>query len=168
MNAYDKSLSDALTREIEYHERLYSGFAQSHFAKPAVRAVRSHLVSRLVQIAELGPHSRVLSLGCGIGDTELLLAPKVAEITGLDLSPTAIRQARQDAGRMNIRNARFLEGTSRPIPLNRAPSIWSSPYSFSITCWTPSFRSSPGSCLRCSASAAYFILLIPAGTGCRG
>lgn len=117
MNAYDKSLSDALTREIEYHERLYSGFAQSHFAKPAVRAVRSHLVSRLVQIAELGPHSRVLSLGCGIGDTELLLAPKVAEITGLDLSPTAIRQARQDAGRMNIRNARFLEGTLETNPL---------------------------------------------------
>ena len=25
-----------LARELEYHERLYSGFAQSHFARPAL------------------------------------------------------------------------------------------------------------------------------------
>ena len=26
-------------RELEYHEQLYSGFAQAHFARPAVRAL---------------------------------------------------------------------------------------------------------------------------------
>ena len=56
-----------------------------------------------------GPTSRVLSLGCGIGDTEILLAPHVEEIIGLDLSPAAIRQARRDAGR--VPNARFIEET---------------------------------------------------------
>jgi SAM-dependent methyltransferase len=97
-------------RELEYHEKLYSGFAQSHFARPAVRALRRHMVQRILNVTGAGPESRVLSLGCGIGDTELLLAPHVAELTGVDLSPAAIRQARADAGALAIGNARFQEG----------------------------------------------------------
>jgi SAM-dependent methyltransferase len=98
-----------LQREIEYHEKLYSGFAQSHFAKPAVRALREHIVRRVLNLTGAGKNSRVLSLGCGIGDTELLLAPHVGDLTGVDLSPAAIKQARQDAG--SIKNIHFLEGT---------------------------------------------------------
>lgn len=97
-------------RELEYHEKLYSGFAQAHFARPAVRALRRHMVQRILNVTGAGPASRVLSLGCGIGDTELLLAPHVAELTGVDLSPAAIRQARADAGALAIRNTRFEEG----------------------------------------------------------
>ena len=80
-----------LERELEYHEKLYSGFAQTHFAKPAVRALRAHMVSRILDLTGAGKASRVLSLGCGIGDTELLLAPHVSEVVGLDLSPAAVR-----------------------------------------------------------------------------
>lgn len=109
--------SEVLRRELLYHERLYSGFAQAHFARPAVRALRRHMVERILQCTGAGPCSRVLSLGCGIGDTELLLAPRVGEIVGLDLSAAAIRQARQDAERLGLRNARFVEGT---FPLSGA------------------------------------------------
>jgi SAM-dependent methyltransferase len=97
-------------RELAYHEKLYSGFAQSHFARPAVRALRRHMVARILKLTGAGAGSRVLSLGCGIGDTELLLAPHVAEMVGMDLSPAAIRQARADAERLGVRNARFEEG----------------------------------------------------------
>jgi SAM-dependent methyltransferase len=100
---------DSLQREIEYHEKLYSGFAQSHFAKPAVRALREHMVRRILKLTGAGKTSRVLSLGCGIGDTELLLAPHVGELTGLDLSPSAIRQARLDSE--GVDNLHFIEGT---------------------------------------------------------
>src|SRR5438067_3137089 len=93
---------DVVERELRYHEKLYSGFAQAHFARPAVRALRAHMVTRILQATGAGPQSRVLSLGCGIGDTELLLAPKVSEVTGLDLSPAAIRQARADAERLGV------------------------------------------------------------------
>jgi SAM-dependent methyltransferase len=103
---------DAQQRELEYHEKLYSGFAQSHFARPAVRALRAHMVRRILAVTGAGPASRVLSLGCGIGDTELLLAPHVAEITGIDLSGAAIRQARADALALDISNARFEQGTA--------------------------------------------------------
>jgi SAM-dependent methyltransferase len=114
MNRMSHSPSDdlapVLARELEYHERLYSGFAQSHFARPAVRALRAHMVAHILRLTGARPDARVLSLGCGIGDTELLLAPRVKEIVGVDLSPSAIRQARVDAERLGIRNARFLDG----------------------------------------------------------
>ena len=93
-------MKDVLQRELEYHEKLYSGFAQAHFARPAVRALRQHMAERILRMTGAGARSRVLSLGCGIGDTELLLAPCVAEVVGVDLSPAAVRQARADAGRL--------------------------------------------------------------------
>jgi SAM-dependent methyltransferase len=105
-------VSTALDRELAYHEKLYSGFAQQHFAKPAVRAMRTHLVGRILALTGADRNSRVLSLGCGIGDTELLLAPHVGEVVGIDLSPAAIRQARADAERFGIGNARFEQGTA--------------------------------------------------------
>ena len=101
----------ALERELAYHEELYSGFAQRHFARPAVRALRAHMVRRILALTGAGPRSRVLSLGCGIGDTELLLAPHVGEVTGIDLSPAAIRQARADAKALGVTNAHFSVGT---------------------------------------------------------
>jgi SAM-dependent methyltransferase len=106
--------NDVLQRELAYHERLYSGFAQAHFARPAVRALRRHMAARILLLTGAGAQSRVLSLGCGIGDTELLLAPHVQEVVGVDLSPAAVRQAREDAARLGIANARFEEGSSAP------------------------------------------------------
>ncbi|HWB84725.1 MAG TPA: class I SAM-dependent methyltransferase [Bryobacteraceae bacterium] len=103
--------TDVLERELAYHEKLYSGFAQQHFARPAVRALREHMVRRILRLTSAGAHSRVLSLGCGIGDTELLLAPHVGRVVGVDLSPAAIQQARTDAHRLGITNARFEQGT---------------------------------------------------------
>jgi SAM-dependent methyltransferase len=111
-------LTSDLQREIEYHEKLYSGFAQSHFAKPAVRALREHMVQRILKLTGAGKNSRVLSLGCGIGDTELLLAPHVAEVTGLDLSPSAIRQAKTDSTRID--NIHFIEGTLESAQIGAA------------------------------------------------
>jgi SAM-dependent methyltransferase len=111
-------MNQADRRELEHHERLYSGFAQAHFARPAVRALRAHMVRRLLQVSGAGKTARVLSLGCGIGDTELLLAPHVGEVVGLDLAPAAIRQAREDAAKLGISNARFF-GTQEAGDLGR-------------------------------------------------
>ncbi len=102
---------EALERELAYHEKLYSGFAQQHFAKAAVRAFRAHIVTRILNVAPVNRDSRVLSLGCGIGDTELLLASHVGEVVGVDLSPKAVEQARADARKLGIRNAHFIQGS---------------------------------------------------------
>ncbi|MCC6539767.1 MAG: class I SAM-dependent methyltransferase [Bryobacterales bacterium] len=100
-----------LQSELAYYSNLYSGFAQSHFARPAVRAFRIHLVQRILEQTGAGASSRVLSIGCGIGDTELLLAPHVRSLVGIDPSPLGIRQAREDAAKLGVRNAEFAEQT---------------------------------------------------------
>ncbi len=100
-----------LERELEYHEKLYSGFAQEHFSKPAVRAVREHSVRRILEVTGVSGASRVLSVGCGIGDTELVLARYVGEVVGVDLSTSAIVQAESDAKRLGIANFRGVCGT---------------------------------------------------------
>src|ERR1035438_3108192 len=61
--------SEVSARELAYYEKLYSGFAQAHFARPAVRALRRHMVGRIRSLTGVDSRSRVLRLGCGIGGT---------------------------------------------------------------------------------------------------
>jgi SAM-dependent methyltransferase len=104
-------------RELAYYENLYGGCGVEHFAKPGVVAFREYLVARLLDAAGAGPNSRVLSIGCGVGDTELLIARNVAHVTGIDLSPAAIRAATRAASDLGVRNVRFLEGGWTALPL---------------------------------------------------
>jgi SAM-dependent methyltransferase len=83
-----------------------------------VRALRANMVSRILRVTGASGKARALSLGCGIGDTELLLAPHVGEVVGLDLAPSAIRQARDDAARAHRTNLRYIEGTAETAMLD--------------------------------------------------
>lgn len=102
---------EVLARERKHHDQLYSGFAQQHFASPAVVSFRKDFVQRLIRRTGLTRTCRVLSLGCGIGDVELLLSPMVEFITGIDVSPPGIAQARADAAAAHVRNVEFLESS---------------------------------------------------------
>ena len=96
-----------LARERAHHDRLYSGFAQAHFAKPAVVAFRRHFARRFARRVQPAPGARVLSAGCGIGDFELLIAPRVGFVEGIDVSLPAIEEARAAAARRDVRNVGF-------------------------------------------------------------
>jgi 2-polyprenyl-3-methyl-5-hydroxy-6-metoxy-1,4-benzoquinol methylase len=104
-------MKDVLEREREYHERLYSGKAQQRFAQAAVREFRRHLCEHILRTTGLGAGARVLSAGCGIGDQEIALAPRVGDVTGVDLSPSGIREARAAAAAAGVTNTTFVEGT---------------------------------------------------------
>lgn len=55
------------------------------------------------------PGARVLDVGCGVGRWSRLLASRGALVTGVDLSPTMIEQARQRAAQAGLsRVCRFL------------------------------------------------------------
>ncbi|HEY6494748.1 MAG TPA: class I SAM-dependent methyltransferase [Trebonia sp.] len=56
-----------------------------------------------------GLESPVLDAGCGIGETSLALAALGARVIGIDLSPTAIRQA-MDNARERGPSAEFVVG----------------------------------------------------------
>lgn len=60
---------------------------------------------------------RVLSVGCGDGEFEILLAPFADHITALDISPEAIEIARRNASQAGIPNVDF-----RCLPISKL--IW--------------------------------------------
>lgn len=51
---------------------------------------------------KIGAGTRVLDVGCGVGRWSRLLAARGARVTGVDLSPTMIAQARQRAARDGV------------------------------------------------------------------
>lgn len=104
-------------RELAYYENAYNSYVPGLFAQPAVVEFRGYLVRRMLRATGAGPQSRVLSVGCGIGDTELRLAPEVAHVTGVDLSPTAIANARQTAAERGVHNVDFVAGSWRSVQL---------------------------------------------------
>ena len=110
-----------LERELAYYENVYSTYGPELFAKPGVVSFREYLARRIVRAAGIGAKSRVLSIGCGIGDTELLLANHAAHVTGVDLSPAAIAEARRMAAIRKITNAEFAAGTWQTAEFEEKP-----------------------------------------------
>jgi 23S rRNA (uracil1939-C5)-methyltransferase len=66
-----------------------------------------------VEYAALGGFERVYDLYCGIGTIALLLAPRVAEVWGIELVEDAIADAIAGARSNEIDNARFVAGDVR-------------------------------------------------------
>lgn len=62
----------------------------------------SEIAARLTEWGLLRRDSMVLDIGCGIGRIERALAPHVGAITGIDVSPGMIEEARKRCG--NLRN----------------------------------------------------------------
>jgi|HubBroStandDraft_6_1064221.scaffolds.fasta_scaffold64086_2 ubiquinone/menaquinone biosynthesis C-methylase UbiE len=110
-----------LHRELAYYENLYSTYGPGMFAQPGVVLFRRYLARRILEATGAGAGSRVLSIGCGIGDTELLLAPHVAHVTGVDLSPAAIAEARRAAAAGSVTNVQFVDGTWQTAAPEDAP-----------------------------------------------
>jgi ubiquinone/menaquinone biosynthesis C-methylase UbiE len=114
--------SDAvLQRELAYYENLYTTYGPDLFAKPGIVLFREYLARRILRATGAGRGARVLSIGCGIGDTELLLAPRVGHVTGVDLSPAAVAEARRAASARDIRNAQFVAGSWRSAAFSNEP-----------------------------------------------
>jgi ubiquinone/menaquinone biosynthesis C-methylase UbiE len=58
----------------------------------------------------------VLDVCCGPGTMALALAPYVANVTGLDLTPAMLEQARAAQAKTAVRNAEWLEGDVYALP----------------------------------------------------
>jgi ubiquinone/menaquinone biosynthesis C-methylase UbiE len=66
-------------------------------------------VARVLDIQTPGPDDRVVDLGCGWGTFEWVLAPRVAEIVGVDFSETSIRLCRERLAQEGHANVRFVQ-----------------------------------------------------------
>ena len=93
--------------ERDYHDQHYEVDAARIQGSPLFRRVHQRGALQFLRRTGAGRAHRVLSLGCGDGSIERHLAPHVAEILGLDLSPVAIGQARAQAEAAGLRNVTF-------------------------------------------------------------
>ncbi len=66
-----------------------------------------------VSFAEPSGFERVYDLYCGIGTIAFVLAPRVAEVFGLEIVPEAVADAIEGARRNEIENAKFFAGDVR-------------------------------------------------------
>jgi 23S rRNA (uracil1939-C5)-methyltransferase len=68
------------------------------------------LYGKALEYAGLNGGERVLDIYCGIGTISLFLARKAAEVIGVEVVPEAIENARENAERNGVANARFICG----------------------------------------------------------
>ena len=68
--------------------------------------IRSRELARVIEEFRIAP-CRAVELGCGTGTNAVFLAEQNFQVTGLDLSPTALEMAKQRAASANV-NVQFL------------------------------------------------------------
>lgn len=105
-------MTDAVTLERTHQNEWYAHAIEARFfEREGFRRLIARNLGYLKRAVPFTRSSRVLSLGCGTGEYELLLAPLVHELVGLDLSPVAVHEARRRATAASRSNLTFLEGS---------------------------------------------------------
>ncbi len=74
------------------------------------------LLDELVVLAEPKAADVVLDVATGTGNTALALAPHVAHVTGLDLTPEMLDQARRITAERGVTNADWVLGDAERLP----------------------------------------------------
>lgn len=69
----------------------------------------------LLRIVRPAPDSRVLEVGSARGDTAFFLAPRVAEVVGIDAAAAAVAAARAEQAARGLANVRFEEADARDL-----------------------------------------------------
>jgi len=99
--------------EREFFARYYGGQAYH----PVGWRLQKERELRMLRAVRGASHlGRVLSIGCGDGEFELMLAPYAECVLGVDLSPEAIAAAERRRTERGIRNATFRCGSFRDLP----------------------------------------------------
>jgi SAM-dependent methyltransferase len=71
--------------------------------------------AKLVKFAQVGPGQRVLDVGCGTGVVAVTAARQGAKVSGLDLTPSLLERARENAGIAGV-DIEFVEGDAEALP----------------------------------------------------
>ncbi|MBE7034717.1 MAG: 23S rRNA (uracil(1939)-C(5))-methyltransferase RlmD [Ruminococcaceae bacterium] len=74
-----------------------------------------NLYNTALSLADLSGHETVLDLYCGIGTISLFAAGQAKRVIGVEIVPSAIENAKENAMRNNIKNAEFILGSAETI-----------------------------------------------------
>jgi 2-polyprenyl-3-methyl-5-hydroxy-6-metoxy-1,4-benzoquinol methylase len=96
-------------RQVEAAERAFFAgyYAQRRYHPTGWRLRLARDARVLCAAAPHGRLGRVLSVGCGDGEFELLLAARADSVLGVDVSPEAIAMARSAQARAGVDNVEF-------------------------------------------------------------
>lgn len=93
---HDKLRDPALAEDHELYGRLTSNKKWYKIARQSTQFAESYLRRH-------SPGARALDFACGDGYCALLMAEAGADVTGIDISDTSVRNAERDAVRRNLR-----------------------------------------------------------------
>ncbi|MFN8474827.1 MAG: methyltransferase domain-containing protein [Anaerolineae bacterium] len=92
--------------------------AEAYVASPSHAQGAS--LARLVELAALSPSHRVLDVATSVGHTALAVAPHVAYVLGIDLTPEMLQVARRLAREREVNNVEFRPGDAEALPAEDA------------------------------------------------
>jgi SAM-dependent methyltransferase len=107
MTDHDSPLDEERAQEEAWYRRAID---ERFFEHEGFRRLVAWNVAALRRMVPLRADMRVLSIGSGLGDYELALAPDVAHITAVELSPTAAAHARARLARAGLRHVEVVTG----------------------------------------------------------
>jgi len=102
----------------EQNARVLDQFSQQAGAYAAlVNRSGTPLGGPLLESTRPQPQDRVLDVGCGSGQLAVALAPLVAHVTGVDLTPAMLDQARALQAKAGVANVDWMEADSLGLPV---------------------------------------------------
>ncbi|HET9986559.1 MAG TPA: class I SAM-dependent methyltransferase [Longimicrobiales bacterium] len=113
------SPADAVARWADFFDRAVAESEEASVALYSLGSPRileratAEVVALLERWGVVGPERAVLQVGCGVGRIEALLAPRVREAVGIDVSAGMIEAARRRCA--HLPNARFLRTGGRNL-----------------------------------------------------
>ena len=103
-----EDLSSLHDSERAHHDAFYTEADRSgFFARMGFQHLVSWNLAALHRLVPLTSTTRLVSIGCGLGDYEILLAREVRSVLAFDLSPVAIEIATRRARTAGVGNAEF-------------------------------------------------------------
>jgi ubiquinone/menaquinone biosynthesis C-methylase UbiE len=112
-------MSDKTPGAGDHNARVLDQFgqqAQAYAALVGSMGQRAPALEAFLEITRPGPTDRVLDVGCGSGQRALALAPLVAQVTGFDLTPEMLDQARAAQRAAGVGNVAWAQGDAAALP----------------------------------------------------
>lgn len=88
-------------------ERRWDDRAEDFVKRPIPTTEDNDFLKKLCEVAELGPETTVLDIGCGGGHLSIALAPYVKSVLGIDISVRMINYAKKLAAEHKAENVTF-------------------------------------------------------------
>ena len=107
MSASDSRAASERRRVEDEERRFFARYYADRAYHPVGWRLRLERDARLLRSAAGGRLGRVLSVGCGDGQFELMIAPHAEHVVGVDISQEAVQVAEAARAARNVANVEF-------------------------------------------------------------